>query len=90
MLFSVSNTIATIPGIVAPILTGMIVSDPPHASQWQIVFLIAVGWFLFGSVIYVAWADGEPQPKLNVGIDDDGGEADRRANGAPTGVQDAA
>lgn len=54
---------ATIPGIVSPMLTGYIVDNgaDPRVS-WQTVFYIASGIYLFGCVIYWFFASGEVQP----------------------------
>lgn len=66
VLFSVSNTIATSPGIIAPILTGAIVKgDKPPLSEWRIVFVIAAAVYAFGDIVWVAWCQGEPVPALN-------------------------
>ncbi len=44
IILAISNTIATIPGIVAPIVIGDIVAAPhDDAGHWRLVFLIAAG-----------------------------------------------
>lgn len=65
ILFSVSNTLATIPGIVAPLVTGAIVADPPLLSQWQEVFYIAAAIYFCGFVAFAGWSAGEPVAALN-------------------------
>jgi MFS family permease len=65
VFYSVSNVIATIPGVVAPILTGLIVQKPPKLSQWRAVFAIAAGVYAVGCIVWVAWCHGEPIPALN-------------------------
>ena len=65
VFFSVSNVIATIPGVVAPILTGLIVQKPPKLSQWRTVFAIAAGVYAVGCIVWAAWCHGEPIPALN-------------------------
>lgn len=53
---------ATIPGIVSPLLTGYIVETGEDTRvSWQIVFYIAAGIYLFGCVIYWFFASGEVQ-----------------------------
>ncbi|XP_055606518.1 sialin [Uranotaenia lowii] len=61
VLMGISNTFATIPGIVSPILTGYITSNHTD-DEWRVVFYIAAGIYLFGSLIYWFWASGELQP----------------------------
>ncbi|XP_022913696.2 sialin isoform X1 [Onthophagus taurus] len=60
VLMGISNTFATIPGIVSPIITGAIVTTPTK-EEWQIVFYITSGIYLFGCVIYGLCASGERQ-----------------------------
>ena len=66
ILYSLSNTIATVPGIVAPILAGAIVGSPPTFVQWQIVFAIAAGLYVMGNVVYVKYARGDVVKELNI------------------------
>lgn len=70
ILFSVSNTIATVPGILAPIVTGEIVAKPPLLSQWRTVFFIAAAIYAFGDIVWIAWCRGEPVPALNPAPDE--------------------
>ena len=65
ILYSLSNTIATVPGIVAPVLAGMIVKTPPTFAQWQIVFGIAAGLYIVGNVFYVKYCQGHEVKELN-------------------------
>ncbi|XP_076461250.1 putative transporter slc-17.2 [Babylonia areolata] len=63
VLYGISNTIATVPGFVAPIVIGVITHDQSQES-WRWVFFLAsciyiVGWvafFLLGSGEIQAWA----------------------------------
>lgn len=63
---------ATVPGIVSPMLTGYIVDNgaDPRVS-WQTVFYIAAGIYLFGCVIYWFFASGEVQPWALVAEEED-------------------
>ncbi|XP_055322850.1 vesicular glutamate transporter 1-like [Sitodiplosis mosellana] len=61
VLMGISNTFATIPGIVSPALTGFIVTNSTP-EEWRTVFLISSCVYLFGCVIYWFWASGEVQP----------------------------
>jgi len=57
VLFSITNTFATIPGIAGVYLTGFI-SDRT-SNPWTIVFLIATSIYLFAMVIYILFAKAE-------------------------------
>ncbi|KAK5646079.1 hypothetical protein RI129_004543 [Pyrocoelia pectoralis] len=61
VLMGLSNTFATIPGIVSPVITGYIVTTPTE-FEWQIVFFISSGVYLFGCIFYGIFASGELQP----------------------------
>eukprot|EP01137_Pigoraptor_chileana_P005118 Opistho-2@47779 len=71
ILLSISNTVATIPGIVSPTLTGFILDEYncvddgyPQAALchtgWKIVFSIAAGIYVAGLAIFCACASSDP------------------------------
>ncbi|KAK3107471.1 hypothetical protein FSP39_015269 [Pinctada imbricata] len=61
ILMGISNTFATIPGIVSPALTGVIVTDQTDRGQWRIVFYLAAAIYLVGAVIFGIFASGYKQ-----------------------------
>ncbi|XP_045493507.1 sialin isoform X1 [Colias croceus] len=61
VLMGLSNTIATLPGIVSPPLAGSIVTDK-SAEQWRIVFFISSAVYLLGAIIYYIFCSAEKQP----------------------------
>ncbi|XP_058832664.1 sialin [Topomyia yanbarensis] len=61
VMMGISNTFATVPGIVSPIITGHITSNKTD-DEWRVVFYIAAGIYLVGCIIYWFWASGELQP----------------------------
>ncbi|KAK5646080.1 hypothetical protein RI129_004544 [Pyrocoelia pectoralis] len=61
VLMGISNTFATIPGIVSPIISGHIVTTPTE-SQWQTVFIISSCIYILGAIFYGIFASGELQP----------------------------
>jgi MFS family permease len=61
VLMGITNTAATIPGIVSPVLTGWILGDTPHLQNWQNVFYISGGVFAFGIIVWLAFASGKRQ-----------------------------
>ncbi|XP_013392278.1 vesicular glutamate transporter 3 [Lingula anatina] len=60
ILMGVSNTFATLPGIISPGLTGAIVQHK-LASEWRIVFYISAAIYLLGAVVFGLCASGERQ-----------------------------
>ncbi|XP_045520976.1 vesicular glutamate transporter 1 isoform X1 [Pieris brassicae] len=61
VLMGLSNTIATLPGIVSPPLAGSIVTDKT-AEQWRIVFFISSAIYLIGAIVYYIFCSAERQP----------------------------
>jgi ACS family sodium-dependent inorganic phosphate cotransporter len=58
---AISNTFATLPGIISPILTGHIIKEQTK-SEWNIVFWISALIYLFGAIMYGLLGSGETQP----------------------------
>lgn len=61
VLMGLSNTIATLPGIISPPLAGSIVPDRT-AEQWRIVFFISSAIYLLGAIVYGVFCSAEKQP----------------------------
>jgi len=57
ILYSISNTTATIPGIIGVSLTGYILDVSHH--NWSIVFLLAAAIYILAAVLFVIFATGE-------------------------------
>ena len=55
-LVGMTNTAASIPGILAPIITGFIVK---YTGDWNMVFYLAIAVMLIGTVIWDLFATGE-------------------------------
>lgn len=55
-LMGLSNTVATIPGIVGVYITGLILA---WTNSWAIVFGVTAGVILFGLVFYLIFASGK-------------------------------
>merc|ERR1712038_1598849 len=70
ILMGISNTIGTIPGIISPTVTGLLVKDRTQ-DEWENVFLITAGIYALGGVIYGLLASGERQPWSKIDSDDD-------------------
>ncbi|XP_046391750.1 vesicular glutamate transporter 1-like [Ischnura elegans] len=65
VLMGLSNTVATLPGIISPAVTGYIVQNKT-AAEWKIVFYISSAIYLAGAVFYGTFASGELQPWARV------------------------
>ncbi|KAL5022181.1 hypothetical protein ScPMuIL_001336 [Solemya velum] len=61
IIFGFSNTVATIPGFMAPLAIGLITKDQTQ-EQWQIVFVVAAVVYILGVIFYIFTASGELQP----------------------------
>ncbi len=57
---AISNTFATIPGILSPILTGHITKDNTK-EEWNIIFWISALIYLLGAIMYGFLGSGETQ-----------------------------
>uniref|UniRef100_A0A8D8EQY1 Vesicular glutamate transporter 1 n=1 Tax=Culex pipiens TaxID=7175 RepID=A0A8D8EQY1_CULPI len=61
VLMGISNGFATIAGVVSPIVSGYITTNNGE-DEWRLVFYIAAGIYVVGTVIYWVWSSGELQP----------------------------
>ncbi|CAL1547223.1 unnamed protein product [Lymnaea stagnalis] len=60
ILFGITNTVATIPGMVAPVIAGALTPNRT-AEEWKVVFYVCSAIAALGAVIYFILADGELQ-----------------------------
>ncbi|ESO85177.1 hypothetical protein LOTGIDRAFT_167964 [Lottia gigantea] len=73
VLFGINNCIATIPGMIAPIVVGALT---PNKSQeeWRIVFYVCGGFCLLGAVVFGFFARTDLEPwaveKIVIKVDD--------------------
>tara|TARA_B100000767_G_scaffold170196_1_gene159311 strand:+ start:745 stop:921 length:177 start_codon:yes stop_codon:yes gene_type:complete len=54
----ITNTFATLPGIIAVYITGYILQA---TGSWDLVFIMTAGATLFGIIFYLIFASGEKQ-----------------------------
>lgn len=66
ILMGISNTIATIPGFLAPYVVGVLTATEDVREGWQLVFYISAGINLFGAAVFAIFASGEEQEWANV------------------------
>ncbi|KAK3763715.1 hypothetical protein RRG08_006022, partial [Elysia crispata] len=62
ILMAITNTFATIPGFVSPLLVGALTKQNQTRDQWQIVFYITAAIFVVGASIFLLFGQGEVQP----------------------------
>ena len=55
----ISNTIATLPGVLANLSTGYILQST--GQDWTLVFMVAIAIYAVGLVVFLCYASGEPQ-----------------------------
>ncbi|XP_044191197.1 sialin [Thunnus albacares] len=60
-LLGITNTFGTIPGVVAPIVTGYFTEDHTLAG-WRKVFWVAAGINITGALVYTIFGSGKIQP----------------------------
>ncbi|CAL1531202.1 unnamed protein product [Lymnaea stagnalis] len=73
-LFGISNTLATVPGILSPYIVSAMTKDGTR-EQWLSTFYVAAGIYCFGALWYCILGKGEIQ-KWAGGEDDDEEEGD--------------
>nr|CAB3266122.1 sialin [Phallusia mammillata] len=61
ILMGITNSWATIPGFVTPIVVGALTETNPSRTQWLYVFYIAAGVYVVGTVLYVILGSGVEQ-----------------------------
>jgi len=76
VLFGIGNTIATIPGIVAPLVAGAIIptvhaGDPAPRAAWQEVFWIGFGVSIFGWSWWMIGARAELEPSISGPVEEE-------------------
>lgn len=60
-LLGISNSIATIPGIAAPYVVGVLTQNQQTLHQWYIVFYIAAAIYILVALLFVLLGSGEEQ-----------------------------
>ncbi|CAF3389237.1 unnamed protein product [Rotaria sp. Silwood1] len=60
-LVGITNTLAAIPGIIAPYVVGAITNNNQTLHAWQLIFNLSAGVGLFGCIVYCIFFDGNEQ-----------------------------
>ncbi|CAF1312349.1 unnamed protein product [Rotaria sordida] len=67
IVFGISNTLATIPGIVSPYVVGTLTEKDPN--NWRIVFFICAAIYIIGMIVFTFLGSGELQPWARTSIE---------------------
>ncbi|XP_012254703.2 putative inorganic phosphate cotransporter [Athalia rosae] len=60
-LMGMTNGTANVFAILAPLITGFIVTDPHQVAEWRTVFFISSGFYFLGNLFFVLFGSGEVQ-----------------------------
>ena len=66
LAFSLANTFGNIPGFVAPVVVGSLLTDYSDVTQWRAVFWISAGVHVLGSLAYLLWGSDKLQPWADI------------------------
>ncbi|KAJ0174786.1 hypothetical protein K1T71_009894 [Dendrolimus kikuchii] len=61
-LMAMTNTLATIPGIVVPIFVGVLTHGNQTISAWRIIFFVTIALYVVEIIVYTIFGSGEEQP----------------------------
>lgn len=61
-LMGITNFLANIISIIAPLVCGFIVNDETQPSEWRKVFFVASGVYFFGNLFFILFCTSERQP----------------------------
>ena len=70
-MMSITNCIASVIAIIAPLICGKIVTNEDNVTQWSIVFYLAAGIYLIGNFVFIVFGEAEIQPWNEPGFTDD-------------------
>ncbi|XP_041361021.1 LOW QUALITY PROTEIN: uncharacterized protein LOC121377181 [Gigantopelta aegis] len=59
VLLGITNSLATIPGFLAPIVVGVLTNHNETSEQWRIIFFMTAGILVTGAVIFAVLAQGD-------------------------------
>ncbi|CAK1586760.1 unnamed protein product [Parnassius mnemosyne] len=65
-LMALTNTVATIPGIVVPIFVGVLTHGNQTISAWRVIFFVTIGLYIVEIFVYTLFGSGEQQPWNNL------------------------
>ncbi|GJQ72178.1 hypothetical protein Trydic_g3270 [Trypoxylus dichotomus] len=60
-LMAITNTVATLPGIIVPVFVGSLTGADPTMRSWKIIFWVTAGLYLIEILAYALFGSGEVQ-----------------------------
>ena len=69
------------PGFVAPVVVGALLTDYSAVPQWRAVFWISAGVHLAGSVLYLGWGSDQVQDWARPGDNNSSSSNNNNSNG---------
>ncbi|XP_038222637.1 sialin [Zerene cesonia] len=70
-LVAITNTVATIPGIVVPLFVSALTHGNQTISAWRIIFYVTIVLYIIEIIVYTIFGSGEQQPWNNLPEDKD-------------------
>ena len=70
------------PGFVAPVVVGALLTDYSAVPQWRAVFWISAGVHLAGSVLYLGWGSDQVQDWARPGDNSSSSNNNNNSNGS--------
>ncbi|KAL4710925.1 hypothetical protein ACJJTC_002555 [Scirpophaga incertulas] len=61
-LMALTNTVATIPGIVVPIFVGVLTHGNETIAAWRIIFFVTIALYVIEILAYTLFGSGDEQP----------------------------
>ncbi|XP_075153734.1 major facilitator superfamily transporter 3 [Haematobia irritans] len=61
-LVALTNTVATLPGIIVPLFVGYITKGNQNIGAWRIIFFVTLALFTIEFLVYIVFGSGEEQP----------------------------
>uniref|UniRef100_A0A1I8QB07 Major facilitator superfamily (MFS) profile domain-containing protein n=1 Tax=Stomoxys calcitrans TaxID=35570 RepID=A0A1I8QB07_STOCA len=61
-LVALTNTVATLPGIIVPLFVGYITKGNQNIGAWRVIFFVTLALFTIEFFIYTMFGSGEEQP----------------------------
>lgn len=61
-LMSITNFLANIISIIAPLVCGVIVNDETDPTEWRKAFFVAVGVYFFSNLFFIRYITSDKQP----------------------------
>ncbi|GFG31354.1 hypothetical protein Cfor_10536, partial [Coptotermes formosanus] len=61
-LMGITNTVATIPGIIVPIIVGQLTKTNHTREQWGIILNSAAAFLILEAIVYTVFGSGQEQP----------------------------